>query len=175
MAKAAPFNVGLSEQSPEVAGIVSDILTQEHGVHGLTISEIGLSDDLDKLDLTITSEDDELRFKYKKQNGDEEIEHLPPNVEHIQSALSRFVLNRLLLPVSEQTSRQDYHELERYMGIRPNIESDPSEWIASNPLIGDLTRRHAKYGNLIRYLCNERGLFLKVGNYGLLVMVQRFM
>lgn len=165
MAKAAPFNVRIAEKSPEVTGIVSDVLTQEHGVHGLTISEIGLSDDFDNLDLAITSEEDELRFKYKKQDGDEEVEHLPPDVEQIRSALSRFVLNRLILPVSEQTSRQDSHELERYMGIRPNIESDPSEWIASNPLIGDLTRRHAKYGNLIRYLCNERGLFLKVGNY----------
>lgn len=165
MAKAAPFNVGITEQSPEVAGIVSDILTQEHGVHGLTILEIGPSDDLDNLDLAITSDEDELKFKYKKQDGDEEVEYLPPNAEQIQSALSRFVLNRLVIPVSEQTSRRDSHELESYMGIRPNIESDPSEWIVGNPLIGDLTRRHAKYGNLIRYLCNERGLFLKVGNY----------
>ena len=42
---------------------------------------------------------------------------------------------------------------------------NPSKWITSNPFVSDLCRRYPQYGNMIRFLCNERGLFLKVGNH----------
>jgi len=165
MAKAAPFYVGIAEPSPETEGLVSDVLTQEHGVHGLALLDLRSTGDAVSPDLVIAKDREELEFRYQNRDGEEEVDRVPSSTEHIQLALSRFVLNRLSLAVPEQTSRQDSHELTKYMGTRPNIDHDPSEWIVSNPLIGDLTRRHAKYGNLIRYLCNERGLFLKVGNY----------
>ena len=165
MSKAAPFNIGLTSQNPEIQSLVSDILKQDHGVNGLEFLELDSSEATGDLPLVISVDGDEIEFRYQNNDGDEILENIAQDREDVEHFLSKFALSKLIIPPSEQSSRQDFNALEKFMGVRPVIEQDPSEWITSNPIVNDLTRRHAKYGNLIRYLCNERGLFLKVGNY----------
>jgi hypothetical protein len=165
MSKAAPFNIGVTAQNPEIQSLVSDILKQDHGVHGLGFLVLNPLEATRDLPLVIGANGDEIKFSYHNNDGDEILENIPQDRENIELVLSKFALSKLLLPPSEQSSRQDFNDLEKFMGVRPAIEQDPSEWVSSNPLVNVLMRRHAKYGNLLRYLCNERGLFLKVGNY----------
>lgn len=166
MAKATPFNIGITEQNSEFMGVVGEVLNQEHGVHGLKFVENEHPDIVDKLDLIINLDSEMVEFRYLVDGGDSEIvEHTHLDNTEIQRALSSFALRKLGLKLPDQSSRHDIDELKKYIGPRPNLEPDPSEWITGNQLIGDLVRRHAQYGNLIRYVCNERGLFLKVGNY----------
>lgn len=165
MSKATPFTIGVTAHNPEIQSLVSDILKQDHGVHGLGFLELKSSEAMGDLPLVINADGDEIKFRYRNNDGDEIIDEIPQDRENVENVLSKFALSKLVIPPSEHSSRQDFHALDKFMGTRPVIEQDPSEWITSNPLVNDLTRRHAKYGNLIRYLCNERGLFLKVGNY----------
>ncbi len=87
------------------------------------------------------------------------------DAEGLARAASYIAVRGLGLSLSDQTSRTDEEVLKSYVGETPRLDIDPTNWISRNPFIFDLTRLDPKYGNVLRYLCNERGLFLKAGNY----------
>ena len=80
-------------------------------------------------------------------------------------SMSKQALESFGIKPSEQSSRADIEILEQYRGDSPQVDADPSIWIHSNPFINELTRVHPHYGNLLRFVSNERGLFIKAANY----------
>jgi hypothetical protein len=171
MAKANPFNVIAQNVETDTIEVIGSVLREEHGAHGLNFIDQNSSDaneyDADQIQLDISRDEitGELSFGYKGQDGEVVIEKTSGNRSEITLALSRFALARLGIPPNEQTSRADFLELLKYGGDKPNIEQDPSEWIVGNSLIAELCRKYPQYGNMVRYLCNERGIFMKVGSY----------
>lgn len=83
----------------------------------------------------------------------------------VRLAISSLAVRSLELTQQDQSSRGDVDLIGKYMGTKPRMEQDPTDWIFRNPFIFDLVRHHSKYGNVIRYVCEKQGLFLKVGNY----------
>ena len=165
MAKVNRFNVLVETQDTSVRDSVATILREEHGVHGLRLieaAEIGQGDSTVNLSVS-TAEDDTIVLSYAEAS-DHAIESFKKCDRKIERALSRFALQNLTLKPEDQSSREDYLNIQPYMGDRPQIEEDPNNWIEGNPLMHELIRDHPDYGNMMRFLCNERGLFLKVGN-----------
>lgn len=144
---------------------IEEILKVQHGIHGLSVlGRSALSELVERPpELQIVDTNTGSLFIYTKPSG--EMVSISSNEETVSSILSRFVLDKLAISLDQQSSRNDYKELGLYSGARPNLQQDPSLWIVGNPIIGELFRRYPQYGNLVRFLCNERGLFLKVGNY----------
>ncbi len=168
MAKAQPIYIageGLDERTHH---LVEEVLREDHGAHGLKfLGDVATSQtELVEPDLTVVDDGDSLNFAYKNSSDVQTVEVVASDdsARGVDRALSNFALNRLGLTLADQTSRDDYIDLAEYTGMRPNLEADPSKWITSNPFISDLCRRYPQYGNMVRFLCNERGLFLKVGN-----------
>jgi len=86
MSKAAPFNIGVTAQNPEIQSLISDILKQDHGVHGLGFLELNSLEATGDLPLVISADGDEIKFRYRNDDGDEIIEEIPQdreNVEHV--------------------------------------------------------------------------------------------
>lgn len=169
MAKSIPVEVSIITPDSQVISHVSDVLRREHGAHGLrlvdTEQERLTQPDYEPKVSIIENPVDELSFTYRDGNGELVSDHTSNSTSEINTALSKFAIASFKLPVARQSSRFDADVIESYMGDRPNIEEDPSIWIANNPLISELSRKYPQYGNLIRFLSNERGMFLKVGNY----------
>lgn len=169
MAKAIPVEVSIITPDSQVIAQVSDVLRREHGAHGLrlvnTVEERQLNPDYEPKVSIIEDPIDELTFTYRSGTGELVSDRASSSPNEINAALSKFALAAFKMPIVRQSSRNDSNSIEPYMGLRPNINEDPSIWIASNPLISELSRKYPQYGNLIRFLNNERGLFLKVGNY----------
>jgi hypothetical protein len=143
-------------------------LKEEHGAHGLKfLGALALNEvEIPQADLEINSYGEKVVFTYRDNAGEPVIESVDSaSPRAMDRALSNFALKRLGLTLENQTSRNDYLDLSEYMGVRPILEGDPSKWITSNPFVSDLCRRYPQYGNMVRFLCNERGLFLKVGNH----------
>lgn len=146
---------------------IETILRREHGAHGLRIlgRTVLAEPTADPQPLMFVDHEDEnngLNIRYQSAEG---VVNASTRDAGFLNILSDFALNNLGIPIDEQSSRQDSNLLENYSGERPNLEADPSIWITQNPLMVELCRKYPQYGNLIRYVCNERGLFLKVGNY----------
>lgn len=165
MAKAHAFNVMMETQDADLQESAVSILREQHGVHGLRLLGRAATSDMEtSIDLTVTSGVDSVSLIYEK-NGSIFEEKADKDTKSIEYALSNFALAKLGLTLEDQSSRQDYEALSTYAGDRPQIEADPSKWVVENPLMSDLCRRFPQYGNMVRFLCNERGLFLKVGNF----------
>lgn len=167
MAKAQQLSVVMNRIDPLIEDRVSSLLQDEHGVHGVKI--LGYETLRTEMEvqpvLELSSMDDEaIKLQYTDEAG-EKVMEIISSEEVIPRVISAFAVKNLFILTENQTSRSDFSELEMHRGERPNLESDPSLWIVNNPFIADLCRRFPQYGNLVRYLCNERGLFLKVGNY----------
>jgi hypothetical protein len=168
MAKARPIYVaceGLDEATREH---ISTVLREEHGAHGLRfLGELAATDvEPAQPELEVVKTGETTTLSYRERNGSSIVDSLESNDRRaIDRSLSSFVLNRLGLSVEDQTSRTDHDSLAEYIGIRPNLKADPSTWITGNPFVADLCRRYPQYGNMVRFLCNERGLFMKVGNH----------
>jgi hypothetical protein len=169
MARAIPVEVSIISPDSRVIEYVSETLRREHGAHGLrlvnTEEERKTNPDYEPKMSIVENPQDALLFTYRDTDGTEVHDQTTSNTTEINVALSKFALASFELPVTRQSSRVDAESIAQYMGDRPQIEADPSEWIATNPLIAELSRKYPQYGNLTRFLSNERGLFLKVGNY----------
>jgi hypothetical protein len=169
MAKSIPVEVSIITPDSQVVTHVSDVLRREHGAHGLrlvdTEQERLVRPYYEPKVSIIEEPSDELTFSYRDATGELVSNNTSSDEREINTALSKFAIASFRLPIARQSSRADAPSIEAYMGDRPNIEEDPSIWIANNPLISELSRKYPQYGNLIRFLANERGLFLKVGNY----------
>lgn len=168
MAKARIFNIAMETQDADLRESAAAILREQHGVHGLRIilgqSAIAISEIDPPVSLTVKSEDGNVSFIYEQ--GDDLVEERVDNhIKPIERALSNFALNKLGLTLEDQSSRIDYEAISEYVGDKPQIDADPSKWIIENPLMSELSRRFPEYGNMVRFLCNERGLFLKAGNF----------
>lgn len=165
MAKALIFNVMMDTQDTNLHESTASILREQHGVHGLRLIGRSAMTGVDEtINLTVSSVGEDVLFKYEQGVAAIE-EKTSKEKRSIERTLSRFALRKLGLPLEQQSSRQDYESLGEYTGERPQIEADPSKWIIENPLVSELSRRFPEYGNMVRFLCNERGLFLKVGNF----------
>lgn len=168
MAKARPIYVACEGVDEATREHISTVLREEHGAHGLRfLGELAATEvELAQPELEIAKTDEITTLSYRERDGSSVVDSLESNDRRaINRSLSSFVLNRLGLHVEDQSSRTDYESLAEYIGIRPNLEADPSTWITGNPFIADLCRRYPQYGNMVRFLCNERGLFMKVGNH----------
>lgn len=169
MAKAIPVEVSIITPDSQVVSHVSEVLRREHGAHGLRLVDVEQErlarPDFEPRVSIIEAPINEITFTYRDESGEFVSDHATNDEEKINKALSKFALASFRLPVDRQSSREDAAAIEVYMGERPQLEEDPSVWIANNPLITELSRKYPQYGNLIRFLSNERGLFLKVGNY----------
>ena len=170
MARVLPVEVYINTQNEQVVRDVGDILRGEHGVHGLRLINGDLSDRGDETHAAnlIINERNPGEFLFQYRVEDAAANYVTSSKrDEIGRALSHFAVSNLKLTVNQQSSRDDVLAILDYIGERPQIDVDPSIWIANNPLISELSRKYPQYGNLIRYLCNERGLFLKVGNSAL--------
>lgn len=169
MARAIPVEVSIITPDSQVIDYVSETLRREHGAHGLrlvnTAEERLINPDYEPKMSIVENPRDALQFTYRDESGIEVQDQTSSDSNEINVALSKFAIASFQLPVTRQSSRDDAESITRYMGERPQIEVDPSEWITSNPLIAELCRKYPQYGNLTRFLSNERGLFLKVGNF----------
>jgi hypothetical protein len=172
MAKAAPFLIEVppEDQAGEVfAAEIIYTLKQEHGVHGARlVGQAALQGiDVENIQPSIFilpgSNENERVLSYTKSDGTER--NLPASSENLFDVLSTLAVEKLVIDPATQSSRDDREKLRAFSGPQPRLEQDPSEWITGNPLMVELCRRYPQYGNLVRYLCNERGMFLKVGNY----------
>lgn len=165
MAKAQPYFVDV-EVDPFTKTQVSTELKEIHGVHGLSfIDEVEFDETVEPhLRITPAILDESLDFHYRTKFGERLLNSARDN-NSIQKVLSRIALDSFYIDTASQSSRPDTILLSEHRGSMPSVKQDPSLWLANNPLIADLSRRIPKYGNLIRFLCNERGLFLKVANY----------
>lgn len=166
MAKARPLyvaNEGLDEAS---TGYIERVLREEHGAHGLRFLGCLVSEDVKVIlpDLEVSPVGDSLHFTYKDTDKSVVASVEANDRRSIDRVLSRFALSCLGIPLENQTSRDDSNKLLEHIGNRPALEVDPSKWITDNPFMSDLCRRYPEYGNMVRFLCNERGLFLKVGS-----------
>lgn len=157
MAKAKPLHVTLSPECSTLAEPITTLLREHHGAHGLRLH--AGDDYTEQPDLAIqrTEESDYVALIY---GGEPHI----TRCDDIERAISSFALSGLALSLGDQTSRTDTNLFLPFMGHRPNVAADPSEWLFENELMKDLTRKFPDYGNLIRFVCNERGLFMKAGN-----------
>lgn len=165
MAKARIFNVMMDTQDTNLQESTASILREQHGVHGLRlIGQSAIAGVDETINLTVSSAGEDVSFTYE-QEGVAIEENVSKDTRSIERTLSRFALRKLGLALEDQSSRQDYEGLGEYVGDKPRIEADPSRWIAENPLVSELSRRFPEYGNMVRFLCNERGIFLKVGNF----------
>lgn len=168
MSRAIPVEVSILTANSSVIEHASEVLRGEHGAHGLKLVDTEterLSNPHYEPRLGIIEEPPgQITFSYR---ADGELVHdkRTSNPTEIEGALSRFALAAFKLPTARQSSREDVAAIDEFTGDRPQIEADPTTWIANNPLISELSRKYPQYGNLIRFLNNERGLFLKVGNY----------
>lgn len=164
MAKTPVFNVSFESPDLERRDLVDRVLREELGVHGLRFTSLDEAESTTP-DLLATHNPSSHQFnlEYSTDDGMSR-ETSSDSSEDIRRALSQFAVRRLVIPIDGQSSRVDYNLLTEYEGDSPNLDADPSLWIFGNPLLANLTRRFPSYGNLVRYLCNERGLFLKVGN-----------
>jgi hypothetical protein len=169
MSRAIPVEVSIITPDSGVIEHASEVLRGEHGAHGLRLvntEQERLSNPDYEPRLGIAEEaPNRITFTYRHENGEPIKEISTSDPIELNGALSRFALASFKLPAARQSSREDVASIVEYMGERPPIEADPSVWIANNPLISELSRKYPQYGNLIRFLSNERGLFLKVGNY----------
>jgi hypothetical protein len=168
MAKALPFYVQCNaEQIPshDIQETIVNTLREQHGIHGARLAPENQSIDIGSgLPSVYLSQADDGRnvLFYDDHEGKPHLDAVTD--EQLLFGISRVVMNTFALKPERQSSRRDSHELIAFSGDRPPLNVDPSKWIFGNPLIADLARQSPKYGNVIRYVCNERGLFLKVGN-----------
>lgn len=83
--------------------------------------------------------------------------------------LASFVTDKLRLAPEDLSCREDAVMLERY--VRPDgtldITADPREWILGNSVIAELVVADQRYGNLLDYLVEQRGLFIKPAQYAI--------
>ncbi len=167
MAKAQPLNIASYGLSPAIEQDISLTLREEHGAHGLRfLGELATLEDGQHTDLQISSAaENQLTLKYDDADGNLHHEAADSSDRRsVERALSAFAVRQLIIPLEQQTSREDFLSLSDYVGDSPRVDVDPSKWIVDNPFMSDLCRRFPQYGNMVRFLCNERGLFLKVGN-----------
>ncbi len=165
MAKARKFNVLMDSENTNLQESTASILREQHGVHGLRLMSQSFSGGVDEpIGLRVSSTEDYASFIYEQNDMIIE-EKTDTSTRSIERVLSRFALRKLGLSLEDQSSRQDYESLSEYMGDKPQIEADPSKWVVDNPFVSELSRRFPEYGSMVRFLCNERGLFLKVGNF----------
>lgn len=141
------------------------LLKERHGIHGARFLNEALSSDY-KVDLILESlTSNRISFSYKTPDGLSVSDTVLNTPRDLERAISHFVVQNCKLTLPEQSVREDCETLMEYAGSRPQIEVEPSAWIMRNPLMLELCKRFPKYENLVRFLCNERGLFLKVGQY----------
>jgi hypothetical protein len=80
----------------------------------------------------------------------------------IQYFCSSILTTYFLFPRSLLTCREDFNVLEKYRNLQSiNIQSHPSEWVKNNAYFARLEPRRF-YSKLLNYVCDKRGLFLKV-------------
>lgn len=164
MAKALPLHVLVEPPSELAEQNIAALLREEHGVHGLRLTNE--ADEAIVPDLSVRIANEEISLHYIQPNGEEIFETTANNSRSIAVAVSNFALSQLGIRPERQTSRTDHELLSEYQtDTRPRLEADPSEWVTQNPFVAELCRKFPQYGNLVRFLCNERGLFLKVGQY----------
>jgi hypothetical protein len=143
-----------------------------HGVHGLRILgdlvdvEAANAEGVDP-DLIVTDNpvESSITLKYVTPAGETIADTAQRDEDSVRVALSKLALRNFRIPLEAQSSRDDVAELEEFIGARPNLTADPLPWIMGNPFMQRLLANGAMPRRLLNYLANERGLFLKVGNY----------
>lgn len=86
-----------------------------------------------------------------------------------ESELAAFVTNTMPLAPEQLSCREDATLLENYWRDDGTLDiyRDPREWITANPMIAELIDIQPSIGNMIDFLCEERGLFIKPPHYRL--------
>lgn len=149
--------------------VFADILQEQHGIFRVNFrspSDATRTDNVSLMQVMQNSDDSSL---YHVSSAHDEsmtpVEVRLDDVEALTKVTSTIAVHGLNFHIADQTSRADIEAISPYLGETPRLDVDPTDWISRNPFIFDLARLDPKYGNVLRYLCNERGLFLKVGNY----------
>lgn len=83
--------------------------------------------------------------------------------------LSEFITSYMALGAEQLSCRDDADVLDRYRNPDNtlNIYEDPRDWIKTNPMIAKLIAVQPSIGNVIDFLCEQRGLFIKPPKYKL--------
>lgn len=97
------------------------------------------------------------------QSGEELVLREATSVDHsIQYFCSKILTQYFVFPRHELTCRTDFHLLEKYRDNETiSIENHPSEWVKNNAYFARLEPKRF-YTKLLNYVCDKRGLFLKV-------------
>ena len=90
-------------------------------------------------------------------------------VEGNDRQISEFITNFMILSAEQLSCRDDAILLERYRNPDGtlNIYEDPRDWIKTNPMIARLIDAQPSIDNVIDFLCEQRGLFIKPPQYRL--------
>lgn len=147
---------------------VRKLLKEEHGI--FRVKFVGkTAADACKASLAISQTDEhgsDYSARFYTEDQTEVVEQFTPEDQvRLSEVVSRYSIANLMYGIDDQSSRDDVDTLRGHRGEKPPLDLDPTEWIATNPLLQELTRNHPQYGNLLRFLANERGLFLKISNY----------
>lgn len=82
-------------------------------------------------------------------------------------ALSRFARDNLALDLDKLTIRGDAKVLESYRkpGGSLAVTKDPRVWINGNKFVRQLRQIDPAYANMVDFVCEQRGLFIKPARY----------
>ena len=124
-----------------------EFLRQSYGIYGIRLVELEAKNDI------------ELRF------GDDTLGYK----EDDPSQLADFITNHMILTPEQLSCRSDAYLLKEYW--KPDgtldIYQDPRIWIKESPMIRDLIDVQPEIANVIDFLCEQRGLFVKPPHYKL--------
>ncbi len=83
--------------------------------------------------------------------------------------LSGFITDSMALSTEQLSCRDDATMLDYYRNPDNtlNIYEDPRDWITTNPMIARLIAVQPSIGNVLDFLCEQRGLFIKPPQYKL--------
>ena len=83
--------------------------------------------------------------------------------------LADYITETQRLEAPDQSCREDAALLDRYFDDqgRLDIYRNPLDWVSSNPMIAALIEKDPRINNVLAFLCEQRGLFLKPPQYRL--------
>jgi hypothetical protein len=118
------------------------------------------SKSLDKtIKLKITVNNEEAQIEY--DDGDSETV-MGKDTKLLPKAISSAITRKLRLSLNDLSVREDYQLLGRYRDREfISIREHPSTWISSNAYFARLEPKRF-YRKLLNYVCEQRGLFIKV-------------
>jgi len=138
-----------AEQAPRAEGVKQRLRSQ----FGHYATKIALAGEATPPEASVTV----LIAQSDIPDDDTEQEHL----------IADIVAEKLVLEPSDLSCREGAQSLEQYRNPNGslNLLQDPREWILGNAFISELASQHSQYENMVHYVTEQKGLFIKPAKY----------